>query len=394
MPKKTKQSLIIFFILGSLTAGLIYHNSKENIQRSSASYSASDKGQKKSDPVIVESQEVSSPDRSAGPKNISEKDYQVYFSQVYGGNHRSVKSNPLSMDHQLARVLARAKKHIYCAVQELDSDVFANALLSAHRRGVLVKIVTEDRYREEAPLIRLVREGIPVVDDSDGSKRTTRLMHNKFIVVDKEWVWTGSANTTYNGFYKNNNNAVLIRSRELAANFLDEFNEMFDRKSFGLSSPDRIPHKVVRLNDGTIVQTLFAPENNVAMRIIQELKKARRSIHFMAFSFTHKDIGEVMLKKHLAGVKVMGIFEKRMAGKYSRFKHLRENGIETVKTDRNKYNMHHKVIIIDEKTVITGSYNFSENADKRNDENILIIHSPQIAKSYLEEFYRLYPSEQ
>jgi phosphatidylserine/phosphatidylglycerophosphate/cardiolipin synthase-like enzyme len=52
--------------------------------------------------------------------------------------------------------------------------------------------------------------------------------------------------------------------------------------------------------------------------------------------------------------------------------------------------MHHKVIILDDSTVITGSYNFSRNAEERNDENTLVIHSPEMARLYLEEFERVF----
>jgi phosphatidylserine/phosphatidylglycerophosphate/cardiolipin synthase-like enzyme len=52
--------------------------------------------------------------------------------------------------------------------------------------------------------------------------------------------------------------------------------------------------------------------------------------------------------------------------------------------------MHHKVIIIDDELVITGSYNFSKNAKKQNDENCIMIQSPRIAQLYIEEFNKLY----
>jgi phosphatidylserine/phosphatidylglycerophosphate/cardiolipin synthase-like enzyme len=52
--------------------------------------------------------------------------------------------------------------------------------------------------------------------------------------------------------------------------------------------------------------------------------------------------------------------------------------------------MHHKVIIIDDETVILGSYNFSRSAEISNDENVLIIHDPAVASLFVEEFGRIY----
>ena len=96
-----------------------------------------------------------------------------------------------------------------------------------------------------------------------------------------------------------------------------------------------------------------------------------------------------MIKKFKAGIDVKGIFEKRGAfTKHSEFIKMKLEGLP-VQVDRNRYNMHHKVIIIDNSCVITGSYNFSKNASLRNDENILIIHNHDIAGLFIDEFNRL-----
>jgi len=51
--------------------------------------------------------------------------------------------------------------------------------------------------------------------------------------------------------------------------------------------------------------------------------------------------------------------------------------------------MHHKVWIIDGKTVITGSFNPTKAGNEKNDENLVIIHDKEIAGQYLEEFKRI-----
>jgi phosphatidylserine/phosphatidylglycerophosphate/cardiolipin synthase-like enzyme len=56
--------------------------------------------------------------------------------------------------------------------------------------------------------------------------------------------------------------------------------------------------------------------------------------------------------------------------------------------------MHHKVLIIDERIVVTGSYNFSASAEKRNDENTLVIHNPEVAALFLAEYERVYATAQ
>ena len=73
----------------------------------------------------------------------------------------------------------------------------------------------------------------------------------------------------------------------------------------------------------------------------------------------------------------------------SEYDPLRLAGLD-VWLDANPKNMHDKIILIDGMIVITGSYNFTASAEKKNDENILIIHNADIAALYLQDFQRIY----
>jgi phospholipase D len=110
----------------------------------------------------------------------------------------------------------------------------------------------------------------------------------------------------------------------------------------------------------------------------------------MTFSFTDSAIADTLIAKSDQGLKVTGIMEKqRINMKYNKYQHLVGNGIEVI-PDSNKRFMHHKVFIIDNSTVITGSWNPTKSGSERNDENIVIMHHRGIAGEYLEEFVRLY----
>ena len=118
------------------------------------------------------------------------------------------------------------------------------------------------------------------------------------------------------------------------------------------------------------------------------IEQAESQIRFMAFSFTHDDLGAAMLAQAEAGVDVSGIFETRGSEtEYSEMPAMYCAGL-SVRQDGNPGTFHHKVIILDDDTVITGSLNFSENADSSNDENVVVITSPEIAQLYLQEFER------
>ena len=126
-------------------------------------------------------------------------------------------------------------------------------------------------------------------------------------------------------------------------------------------------------------------------QVIDLVLGAQEEVTFMAYSFTDDDLALAMIEVSNSGVSVSGVFDESQArsnigGEYDR---LLENGIE-LHLDGNPRSMHHKVIIIDDQIVVTGSYNFSQSAKTRNDENTLIIHSPQIAEIYWVEIARVW----
>ncbi|MEK6845802.1 MAG: phospholipase D-like domain-containing protein, partial [Nanoarchaeota archaeon] len=211
------------------------------------------------------------------------------------------------------------------------------------------------------------------------------LMHNKFCVVDGNKVSTGSMNPTDNDAHKNNNNFLIIDSPILSNNYEEEFQEMWNgtfKKGQKVSNPKIILGE-------TKLQNYFCPEDHCADRVKEELKKAQYSIYFMAFSFTHEEIANILMLKYSEGLEVRGVMEARQVTKDAQFSRLAYQGINIFK-DKNKGMMHHKVFIIDNETVITGSFNPTQGGDKRNDENVLIISSPEIAKKFVEEFEKVY----
>ncbi|MCI0477438.1 MAG: phospholipase D-like domain-containing protein, partial [Anaerolineales bacterium] len=215
------------------------------------------------------------------------------------------------------------------------------------------------------------------------------IMHNKFVVVDRQAVWTGSWNFTTNDTYRNDNNGIVIQSAELARNYTATFEKMFGEKKFGAARQPggTTPRLTI---GGSAVENYFAPEDRVAEKIAARLKQAARTIDFMAFAFTDDQIGAVVLERAKGGVAVRGVFEltgsDTSASEYGKLKNA---GLD-VRQDGNSFAMHHKVFIVDGKTVIFGSFNFSQNAEEENDENLLIIDDIPLAQTFAAEFARVY----
>jgi phosphatidylserine/phosphatidylglycerophosphate/cardiolipin synthase-like enzyme len=127
-------------------------------------------------------------------------------------------------------------------------------------------------------------------------------MHNKFFIFDNKAVWTGSYNTTEREAKLNNNNAVYIDNEELASIYLAEFNDMFQDGIFG-NRGDNNPlpflfNKYYVKIDDINMNVYFSPDDDIERIIVKRLEKAKKSIYFMAFSFTSEAIGEAIINKH------------------------------------------------------------------------------------------------
>jgi len=312
--------------------------------------------------------------------------WQVYFTDPRVINNPDNLAG--SIPEKLIQHINTAQRSIHIASFEFDLPPIKDALIAARQRGVEVQWVTDDEHGIEADedgglelFAALEDAGIAVRDDGRGA-----LMHNKFWIFDGQTVWTGSTNITANGNFRNNNNVIVIESPQVAAIFEREFAEMWDGE-FGPRSPSTADDQRVMV-DSTPVQILFAAEDEVASQLLPLIEGARTRIRFMAFSFTQDALGAAVLARAQAGVDVQGIFETRGSQtEFSELPRLFCAGVP-VRQDGNPGTFHHKVFVIDDQLVVTGSYNFSESADDSNDENVVIVSNTDIAARYLEEFER------
>jgi phosphatidylserine/phosphatidylglycerophosphate/cardiolipin synthase-like enzyme len=309
--------------------------------------------------------------------------WQVYFTAPTGS--RDPRTYVGGIDAVLVNAINSVQSTLDIAAYEFNLASLTQAVLNARQRGVQVRVVTDDEdglSDEETTLNQLVNAGIPVVSDERSA-----LMHNKFMILDGTTVWTGSWNYTINDTYRNNNNALVLRSRQVVQNYQAEFNEMFVDGRFGPTSPVNTPNQQFT-QDGIPISTYFASEGDVIDAMNATLSGAQRSIRFMAFSFTVDDVGQTLIARANNGVSVQGIFET--TGSETQFSELRPllcAGLQ-VRQDGNSFILHHKVFIIDDTTVITGSFNISDNATGSNDENLVIISDPDLAAQYTTEFNR------
>jgi phosphatidylserine/phosphatidylglycerophosphate/cardiolipin synthase-like enzyme len=312
------------------------------------------------------------------------------FNNAYKGlaeeNEAIGRKDPLNSDKYFYSAIASAKETIDAAYFDIDDQDAVNAFIDSFKRGVKIRIVTDtdnltDKENELMPrsaIEQLKAAGIPVKDD-----KRSPFMHDKFSIIDNKTVITGSTNLTTNSLYQHNNNILIVNSEELAENYNAEFKRMFEQGLYG-PNPHQIPFPSININGATIT-THFSPGGDTKASILAALQKSHKNIRVLAFSFTDKDIANLLIQKKQSGVNVQAIFDACMIDQYSVFNTLKQSGI-FVRRDGNQALMHHKVMTIDDQTVITGSFNFSKNAESNNNENTLIITSPELAQKYNQEF--------
>lgn len=287
---------------------------------------------------------------------------------------------------ELARLLDGATRTVDAAFYQLSHPEVIDAFVRAAARGVRVRLVTDTRYGTDpdyAPGYARLREaGVTVVEDGRAAR-----MHHKFVVVDEELVWTGSYNPVgERDAFVHADNAVLVRSRALAAAHVAEIDEMASGRFGARKGGSR--HEV--FVDGMRIEVYFAPTGRPLEAILRELGRARDSVTFCAFSFYQPEIGDAMLARIADGVDVRGVVDDTGAtAPGSQYPRLLAAGAD-VRRPETRLWIHHKFLIVDYGTddpvVITGSYNFSERAERENDEALYVIHDRRVAEAY----YRIY----
>jgi phosphatidylserine/phosphatidylglycerophosphate/cardiolipin synthase-like enzyme len=307
--------------------------------------------------------------------------FELYFTNP---------ASPLSpqgtggVDGPIVAAIDAARLSVDVAAYSLSLNSVRNALLRARERGATVRVVMESDNMDRSDPQILLEAGVPVIGDNrDG------LMHDKFIIIDKSEVWLGSMNFTDGGAYDDNNNLMRIHSKEIVENYLKEFEEMFLDGRFGEDVVAETPHPTVTI-EGTRVDVYFSPDDGVLAALVPVLESAQESIYFLAYSFTSNQLGDIVRQKAAADVTVAGIMddEQVRSNQGTEYDPFRQADLD-VRIDGIDGLMHHKVFIVDEKIVVLGSYNFSQSAEERNDENVMIIYDPIIAQQFFLEFRRV-----
>ena len=182
--------------------------------------------------------------------------------------------------------------------------------------------------------------------------------------------------------FKCDNSVSLVLLDEYANYIADCEKEMIEALNGFFSQGVLADRKPVR-NDAYF--------NGIADKIIKDLDKARVSIHVCMAWFTNQSIADKLVEKYKQGIDVKVVFyDDHTNSKFG----VNIDGIpfKAVRGSRGGL-MHNKYCVIDNQIVITGSYNWSENAENKNDENAAVMYDFDRASDYSVEFRKMFSSE-
>jgi len=163
---------------------------------------------------------------------------------------------------------------------------------------------------------------------------------------------------------------------------------------FGRLVVPETPYPSVTIQ-GIQVDVLFSPDDFVVDRLRLLLEGAQQSIYFLAYSFGSNDLGNIIRERAAQGIVVGGVLESDQVNseaanpnQVEELNLFRQAGLD-IRLDGNTEVMNHKIMIIDGRIVVMGSYDFTNRAENENDENVLIIYDEKIAQKFMEEFERV-----
>lgn len=150
------------------------------------------------------------------------------------------------------------------------------------------------------------------------------------------------------------------------------------------------PPPIYQSPDGTQIRTCFTPANQCLPLILTEIKSAKKEILVQAYYLSSKTIANRLIEAKRRGVLVRVLLDKTQdSGSNDVIKMLKYAGID-VRIDSKPAIAHNKIILIDGRTVIGGSYNYSEAAERSNAENITMIKNNKVIKNYRENWLSRY----
>ena len=272
-----------------------------------------------------------------------------------------------------------------------------------------IQIILEDAYLSNdkrdpsyrKTFERLREANIEVRTDTYANHSGSGESHNKFIIINDDWLWTGSTNITNRGFRKNFNHSLEFYSLDLNKAFSIEFEQLWEGRFQSKKWNGPMPSEIHV--DSTRIEVLFSPQHFIEEKLRKSLLQAKSSIIVGMFYLTNSILLEILSLQKEKGINVHVMVDDLSLG--ARLSHQGNRKMKLrdflttrkipYRSDGTRNLFHHKFAVIDgdlaeNASVISGSLNWTSGAVKKNDENILIIHDQNLAQKFLQTFRKSY----
>ncbi|MBO4555663.1 MAG: phosphatidylserine/phosphatidylglycerophosphate/cardiolipin synthase family protein [Elusimicrobiales bacterium] len=304
------------------------------------------------------------------------------------------------------KVIESAKKTVDVAMYSITYSDNVNDLISAAKKGVKVRVLMDESHcypEMNKEIKRLINtEGIQF--------KTIRgygdygVNHNKIVIADKKTVTAGSYNWTFTATFNNFENSVLITDKKTAKGYFDYFEWMWKhaRTLEDSKHSETVPqgkyglppqaHNIAKFNGADVPAFIFSPGSKSEERLAAILDAAKESIDACTFSFSSEILTNALINAQKRGVKVRFMMDKNLAKNSIAGKNLFTSGTDfKVRIGRKgKGALHDKFVIIDNKILQTGSFNWAKNASENSFENMVFFTGEEYIKAYAKIFDTLY----
>ena len=320
----------------------------------------------------------------------------------------------------LDNAIADLKAQVHVVAYELsERDVLQRLQLLGPRLRIIIDNSAEHGKPDSAETVAAMRLATSAGAQNVKRQHMGSLQHNKTIVVDGpkgQWVVCGSTNFSWRGLFVQANNALVLRGKRALKPFATAFEAYWQNdKAAGFAATPAASWAELGIS-GIHAQVAFSPHNasNKLLQVIADDIAQTRSCVFYSLAFLGQTKGAVRdaIKKvtESDAIFVYGIADKKIGGLDLQKPNgniapvfpaaLGKNLPEPFKSEPTGLSgqvgtrMHHKFVVIDfdkpSARVYLGSYNFSDPADTKNGENLLLIRDRRIAVSYMIEALRLF----
>lgn len=307
----------------------------------------------------------------------------------------------------LVGAIDRTEETLFLALYDLRLSEVADALLRAKARGVLISMVYDEGHAKPAvpgagsgpseEYLALLAAGVPIRLLRGGG--SFGIMHHKYAVFDGELLMTGSFNWTRPADEKNFENAVFKTDPALIAGFTKNWKWMWDygRKpgaavdptaAPGIGPPPADPAKPVSFGGGKFPRYAFSPKGGVEDMLVDAIGRSKSTIDVAMFSFYAQRVADALIAAEARGVVVRVVADSMQARRSQPMLALSKSGVSLRLSSGRAGTgaMHHKYALFDGAMLMSGSYNFSANAEQFNFENDLFTVAPAEVAAFGGEF--------